>query len=126
MLVASTSAIEFISSRDTKNHHKYSLSGRKKTPPSGAVPSVILGIQAQWTLIKRLEELQSISLSPTIQSGFVCDHDSVISPLEHRARTVQNFLWILDLGCSKHTKGNRALLTNFVEKILGTVRFGNC
>nr|GEW97089.1 retrovirus-related Pol polyprotein from transposon TNT 1-94 [Tanacetum cinerariifolium] len=28
-------------------------------------------------------------------------------------------------GCSNHMTGNRALLTNFVEKLLGTVRFGN-
>nr|GEW28054.1 hypothetical protein [Tanacetum cinerariifolium] len=28
-------------------------------------------------------------------------------------------------GCSKHMMGNRALLTNFVERFLGTVRFGN-
>nr|GEW73500.1 hypothetical protein [Tanacetum cinerariifolium] len=34
-------------------------------------------------------------------------------------------LWIIDSGCSKHMMGNRALLTNFVEKFLGTVRFGN-
>nr|GFA29961.1 integrase, catalytic region, zinc finger, CCHC-type, peptidase aspartic, catalytic [Tanacetum cinerariifolium] len=32
---------------------------------------------------------------------------------------------IIDSGCSKHMMGNRALLTNFVEKFLGTVRFGN-
>nr|GFC56672.1 integrase, catalytic region, zinc finger, CCHC-type, peptidase aspartic, catalytic [Tanacetum cinerariifolium] len=38
---------------------------------------------------------------------------------------VQIFLWIIDLGCSKHMMGNRTLLTNFVEKFLGTVRFGN-
>nr|GEZ73538.1 retrovirus-related Pol polyprotein from transposon TNT 1-94 [Tanacetum cinerariifolium] len=34
-------------------------------------------------------------------------------------------LWIIDSGCSKHMTGNRALLTNFMEKFLGTVRFGN-
>nr|GEX42241.1 integrase, catalytic region, zinc finger, CCHC-type, peptidase aspartic, catalytic [Tanacetum cinerariifolium] len=34
-------------------------------------------------------------------------------------------LWIMDSGCSKHMTGNRALLTNFVEKFLGMVRFGN-
>nr|GEZ24639.1 integrase, catalytic region, zinc finger, CCHC-type, peptidase aspartic, catalytic [Tanacetum cinerariifolium] len=28
-------------------------------------------------------------------------------------------------GCSKHMTGNRALLTHFVEKFLGTVHFGN-
>nr|GEW30709.1 retrovirus-related Pol polyprotein from transposon TNT 1-94 [Tanacetum cinerariifolium] len=38
---------------------------------------------------------------------------------------VQICLWIIDSGCSKHMTGNRALLTNFVEKFLGTVRFGN-
>nr|GFA24237.1 integrase, catalytic region, zinc finger, CCHC-type, peptidase aspartic, catalytic [Tanacetum cinerariifolium] len=32
---------------------------------------------------------------------------------------------IIDSGCSKHMTVNHALLTNFVEKFLGTVRFGN-
>nr|GFC10512.1 retrotransposon protein, putative, Ty1-copia subclass [Tanacetum cinerariifolium] len=40
-------------------------------------------------------------------------------------RIVQICLWIIDSGCSKHMMGNRALLTNLVEKFLGTVRFGN-
>ncbi|GJQ98463.1 retrovirus-related pol polyprotein from transposon TNT 1-94 [Tanacetum coccineum] len=40
-------------------------------------------------------------------------------------KIVQICLWIIDSGCSKHMMGNRALLTNFVEKFLGTVRFGN-
>nr|GEV70777.1 putative RNA-directed DNA polymerase [Tanacetum cinerariifolium] len=40
-------------------------------------------------------------------------------------RIVQICLWIIDSGCSKHMTGNRALSTNFVEKFLGTVRFGN-
>nr|GFA25526.1 retrovirus-related Pol polyprotein from transposon TNT 1-94 [Tanacetum cinerariifolium] len=35
-------------------------------------------------------------------------------------RIVQICLWIIDSGCSKHMTGNRALLTNFVEKFLGT------
>nr|GEX38648.1 hypothetical protein [Tanacetum cinerariifolium] len=38
---------------------------------------------------------------------------------------VQICLWIIDSGCLKHMAGNRALLTNFVEKFLGTVRFRN-
>nr|GEY09359.1 integrase, catalytic region, zinc finger, CCHC-type, peptidase aspartic, catalytic [Tanacetum cinerariifolium] len=41
------------------------------------------------------------------------------------SKIVQICLWIIDSGCSKHMTGNRALLTNFVEKFLGTVRFGN-
>ncbi|GJZ91359.1 hypothetical protein Tco_0663286 [Tanacetum coccineum] len=38
---------------------------------------------------------------------------------------VQICLWIINSGCSKHMTGNRALLTNLVEKFLGTVHFGN-
>nr|GFA60513.1 integrase, catalytic region, zinc finger, CCHC-type, peptidase aspartic, catalytic [Tanacetum cinerariifolium] len=38
---------------------------------------------------------------------------------------VQICLLIIDPGCSNHMTGNRALLTNFVEKFLRTVRFGN-
>nr|GEY57401.1 copia protein [Tanacetum cinerariifolium] len=41
------------------------------------------------------------------------------------AEIVQICLWIIDSGCSKHMMGNRALLTNFMEKLFGTVRFGN-
>nr|GEU31241.1 RNA-directed DNA polymerase, eukaryota [Tanacetum cinerariifolium] len=37
-----------------------------------------------------------------------------------KSQIVQICLWIIDLGCSKHMTGNRALLTNFVEKFLGT------
>nr|GEU89751.1 retrovirus-related Pol polyprotein from transposon TNT 1-94 [Tanacetum cinerariifolium] len=40
-------------------------------------------------------------------------------------RIVQICLWIIDSGCSKHMTGNQALLTNFVEKFLGTICFGN-
>nr|GEV52829.1 hypothetical protein [Tanacetum cinerariifolium] len=38
---------------------------------------------------------------------------------------VQIVLWYLDSGCSKHMTGDRSQLTNFVNKILGTVKFGN-
>ncbi|GJR01068.1 hypothetical protein Tco_0524052 [Tanacetum coccineum] len=34
-------------------------------------------------------------------------------------------LFIIDSGCSKHMTGNLKLLTNFVEKFMGTVKFGN-
>ncbi|GJR23807.1 retrovirus-related pol polyprotein from transposon TNT 1-94 [Tanacetum coccineum] len=38
---------------------------------------------------------------------------------------VQLILFIVDSGCTKHMRGNLSLLCNFVEKYLGTVRFGN-
>ncbi|GJS80894.1 retrovirus-related pol polyprotein from transposon TNT 1-94 [Tanacetum coccineum] len=42
-----------------------------------------------------------------------------------RDKVVQIVLWIVDSGCSKHMTGDRSLLRNFVEKFMGTVRFGN-
>nr|GEV78668.1 hypothetical protein [Tanacetum cinerariifolium] len=38
---------------------------------------------------------------------------------------VQLILFIVDSGCTKHMIGNKKLLCNFVEKFLGTIRFGN-
>ncbi|GJT22482.1 integrase, catalytic region, zinc finger, CCHC-type containing protein [Tanacetum coccineum] len=38
---------------------------------------------------------------------------------------VEIILFIVDFGCSKHMTGNLKLLTNFVEKFLGMVKFGN-
>ncbi|GKF40452.1 hypothetical protein Tco_0120513 [Tanacetum coccineum] len=43
----------------------------------------------------------------------------------HDANIVQLILFIVDSGCTKHMTGNLKLLCNFVEKFLGTVRFGN-
>nr|GFA39557.1 integrase, catalytic region, zinc finger, CCHC-type, peptidase aspartic, catalytic [Tanacetum cinerariifolium] len=52
-----------------------------------------------------------------------------ICQLFHRLLTllqiVQLILFIVDSGCTKHMTGNLKLLYNFVEKFLGTVRFGN-
>nr|GEU99957.1 retrovirus-related Pol polyprotein from transposon TNT 1-94 [Tanacetum cinerariifolium] len=66
---------------------------------------------------------------------FIFDDESVrishVSKMPFRKKPrdsmniVQICLWIIDSGCSKHMTGNHALLTNFVEKFLGTVRFGN-
>nr|GEX33842.1 integrase, catalytic region, zinc finger, CCHC-type, peptidase aspartic, catalytic [Tanacetum cinerariifolium] len=42
-----------------------------------------------------------------------------------KSKVVQIVLWYLDSGCSKHMTRDRSQLTNFVNKFLGTVRFGN-
>nr|GEV13074.1 hypothetical protein [Tanacetum cinerariifolium] len=60
-----------------------------------------------------------------IEKILLDSNESSSSAEETIAETVQIFLWIIDSGCSKHMTSNRALLTNFVEKFLGTVRFGN-
>nr|GFA35187.1 hypothetical protein [Tanacetum cinerariifolium] len=38
---------------------------------------------------------------------------------------VEIILFIVDFGCSKHMTRNLKLLINFVEKFVGTVKFGN-
>nr|GFB29765.1 putative RNA-directed DNA polymerase [Tanacetum cinerariifolium] len=38
---------------------------------------------------------------------------------------VEIVLFIVNSGCSKHMTGNLKLLINFVEKFMGTVKFGN-
>nr|GFB92385.1 retrovirus-related Pol polyprotein from transposon TNT 1-94 [Tanacetum cinerariifolium] len=40
-------------------------------------------------------------------------------------KAVQIVLWYLDSGCSRHMTGDHSKLINFVEKFIGTVRFGN-
>nr|GEY39330.1 integrase, catalytic region, zinc finger, CCHC-type, peptidase aspartic, catalytic [Tanacetum cinerariifolium] len=61
---------------------------------------------------------ESVKISPVSKMPFrKKPHDFI--------NIVQICLWIIDSGCSKHMTGNRALLKNFVEKFLGTVRFGN-
>ncbi|GKC70864.1 retrovirus-related pol polyprotein from transposon TNT 1-94 [Tanacetum coccineum] len=42
-----------------------------------------------------------------------------------KSKIVQIVLWYLDSGCSKHMTRDRSRLTNFVNKFLGTVKFGN-
>nr|GEU99797.1 retrovirus-related Pol polyprotein from transposon TNT 1-94 [Tanacetum cinerariifolium] len=43
----------------------------------------------------------------------------------NKSLVVQIVLRYLDSGCSKHVTGDRSQLINFVQKFLGTVKFGN-
>ncbi|GJV57790.1 retrovirus-related pol polyprotein from transposon TNT 1-94 [Tanacetum coccineum] len=42
-----------------------------------------------------------------------------------KSKVIQIVLWYLDSDCSKHMTGDRSQLTNFINKFLGTVKFGN-
>nr|GEV60111.1 retrovirus-related Pol polyprotein from transposon TNT 1-94 [Tanacetum cinerariifolium] len=53
------------------------------------------------------------------------DHYRISSISNKTQSIVQLILFIVDSGCTKHMMGNLKLLCNFVEKYLGTVRFGN-
>ncbi|GKA22404.1 retrovirus-related pol polyprotein from transposon TNT 1-94, partial [Tanacetum coccineum] len=84
-----------------------------KTCPSGYTwTQKPLRTKKIWMPKIRKEDV-STSISPTID---------IVSRITN---IVQLILFIVDSGCTKHMTGNLKLLCNFVEKFLGTVRFGN-
>ncbi|GJX10988.1 hypothetical protein Tco_0200847 [Tanacetum coccineum] len=48
-----------------------------------------------------------------------------VQSIRNQPVIVQLILFIVDSRCTKHMMGNLKLLCNFLEKFLGTVRFGN-
>ncbi|GJV78983.1 hypothetical protein Tco_1514853 [Tanacetum coccineum] len=67
-------------------------------------------LEAHYSYMAKIQEV------PNADSG------TDTEPLE---QIVQLILFIVDSGCTKHMTGNLSLMCNFVEKYLGTVRFGN-
>nr|GEU44451.1 reverse transcriptase domain-containing protein [Tanacetum cinerariifolium] len=52
-------------------------------------------------------------------------HLFLVMEIWFKEQLVEIVLFIVDSGCSKNMTGNLKLLINFVEKFLGTVKFGN-
>ncbi|GKA52026.1 retrovirus-related pol polyprotein from transposon TNT 1-94 [Tanacetum coccineum] len=79
-------------------------------------PILGYGDLVQGTItIKRIQE---VTPDPVDNSGPIFDAE----PLQ---KVVEIILFIINSGCSKHMTGNLKLLTNFVEKFLGMVKFRN-
>nr|GEU62454.1 retrovirus-related Pol polyprotein from transposon TNT 1-94 [Tanacetum cinerariifolium] len=64
-----------------------------------------------------MAKLQQVS-PDVVDSGPIFD-------TEPEQKLIEIVLFIVDSGCSKYMTGNLKLLINFVEKFLGTVKFGN-
>nr|GEW29038.1 hypothetical protein [Tanacetum cinerariifolium] len=60
----------------------------------------------------------------TIEANFSPEIRKFNADLE-KFQHIEIILFIVDSRCSKHMTGNLKLLINFVEKFLGTVKFGN-
>ncbi|GJX88353.1 putative ribonuclease H-like domain-containing protein [Tanacetum coccineum] len=71
---------------------------------------------------KWFESQPNVVWAPVNTKTNVHTNHSSAKPL---VSVVQIVLWVVDSGCSKHITGDRSLLRNFIEKFLGTVRFGN-
>nr|GEW69627.1 integrase, catalytic region, zinc finger, CCHC-type, peptidase aspartic, catalytic [Tanacetum cinerariifolium] len=67
---------------------------------------------------------RSVKLSKNKAFVTACN-DSLNAKTLNVKSLVEIVLFIVDSGCSKHMTGNLKLLINFVEKFLGTVKFGN-
>ncbi|GJX53930.1 retrovirus-related pol polyprotein from transposon TNT 1-94 [Tanacetum coccineum] len=111
---------------------------KRKANKSGATPhkktvASDTTIQKQELTIRNCNEDQNQnrngdSLRDVI--SLYMDHKSLLGQniwmgLRLENDIVQLILFIVDSGCTKHMTGNLKLLCNFVEKFLGTVRFGN-
>ncbi|GKG01672.1 hypothetical protein Tco_0306377, partial [Tanacetum coccineum] len=65
-----------------------------------------------------MAQIQEVTSDQVDNSGLIFDDEPM-----HKLEEIT--LFIFDSGCSKHMTRNLKLLTNFVEKFLGTVKFGN-
>ncbi|GJY45298.1 integrase, catalytic region, zinc finger, CCHC-type containing protein [Tanacetum coccineum] len=93
------------------------LSTKSRTPKSYDTTYVVrkTRFSKESTLSKSLDTIYVVS-KPKIDVG---------STSKTNDKVVQIVLWVVDSGCSKHMTGDRSLLRNFIEKFMGTVRFGN-
>nr|GFA38800.1 integrase, catalytic region, zinc finger, CCHC-type, peptidase aspartic, catalytic [Tanacetum cinerariifolium]GFA38810.1 integrase, catalytic region, zinc finger, CCHC-type, peptidase aspartic, catalytic [Tanacetum cinerariifolium] len=77
--------------------------------------------QLEYQKTQFLNEIDRLS-----REYYNADHMNVILGVYTELdELVDIILFIVDFGCSKHMTGNLKLLINFVEKFLGTVKFGN-
>nr|GFB32863.1 integrase, catalytic region, zinc finger, CCHC-type, peptidase aspartic, catalytic [Tanacetum cinerariifolium] len=70
-------------------------------------------------IYERVSKTSSWWYSKFTPSGYIW------KPKSGTENLIEIVLFIVDSGCSKHMTGNLKLLINFMEKFLGTVKFGN-
>ncbi|GJY75142.1 retrovirus-related pol polyprotein from transposon TNT 1-94 [Tanacetum coccineum] len=75
--------------------------------------------------LRALNGMNRVCLQCQGKKQEVEDHRRNFKFSNNKTSLVEIILFIVDSGCSKHMTGNLKLLTNFVEKFLGTVKFGN-
>nr|GFC79148.1 retrovirus-related Pol polyprotein from transposon TNT 1-94 [Tanacetum cinerariifolium] len=80
--------------------------------------------------IQRTQRKGNVCLLTRIATPTIVPHKEpipIVNSMDKLVVTlvVQIVLWYLDFGCSKHMTGDRSQLINFVQKFLGTVKFGN-
>ncbi|GJY02827.1 hypothetical protein Tco_0360979, partial [Tanacetum coccineum] len=117
-----------ISTRKPKqNVNKSVATSSKKTV---ATDSTVKTRKPMAVPISTRKPKQNVNQSVATSCKKTVATDSTVKRFRNTSRKlyeqlVEIVLFIVDSGCSKHMTGNLKLLTNFVEKFLGTVKFGN-
>nr|GFC50156.1 integrase, catalytic region, zinc finger, CCHC-type, peptidase aspartic, catalytic [Tanacetum cinerariifolium] len=106
---------------------KFTPSGYKWKPNSGKEnvnPNVSIPLGNASRTANVMDTLTSrrftVSNTPLSSNSFAARGNENVNP-----NHIEIVLFIINFGCSKHMTGNLKLLINFVEKFLGTVKFGN-
>ncbi|GKB62078.1 retrovirus-related pol polyprotein from transposon TNT 1-94 [Tanacetum coccineum] len=92
--------------------HKRTVNQSVATPLKRTVASESTNQKSRSKIRKQYEQI-SVPLCPILHCLLIL------------LQLIEIILFIVDSGCSKHMTGNLKLLSNFVEKFLGTVKFGN-
>nr|GEU66389.1 retrotransposon protein, putative, Ty1-copia subclass [Tanacetum cinerariifolium] len=96
---------------------RITLSINSRTPKSLDTTYVVL----KTRFFEKLAQSKTLDTTSVVSKPKI----DVGSVSKAKNKVVQIVLWIVDNGCSKHMTGDRSLLRNFIEKFMGTVRFGN-
>ncbi|GKE39405.1 integrase, catalytic region, zinc finger, CCHC-type containing protein, partial [Tanacetum coccineum] len=119
--VASKSKIDEARASKVRNKVSSEFKKKKSTMRDKPLsPFMLNKIQASSLWKKWFESQPNVKWTPVNTKPHAHINPSNTKPL-----VVQIVLWVVDSGCSKHMTGDRALLRNFVEKFMGTIRFGN-
>ncbi|GJS25250.1 retrovirus-related pol polyprotein from transposon TNT 1-94 [Tanacetum coccineum] len=119
--VASKSKIDEASASKARDKVSSEIKRKKRNMYDKPLsPFMLNKIRTSSLWQKWFESQSNVVWAPVNTKPHVHTNPSNTKPL-----VVQIILWIVDSGCSKHMTGDRSLLRNFVEKFMGTVRFGN-
>ncbi|GJU89208.1 integrase, catalytic region, zinc finger, CCHC-type containing protein [Tanacetum coccineum] len=114
-----------VTTHESQTNEAKPLSTKSRTSKSYDTTYVVRKtmFSKESALSKSLDTTHIVS-KPKIDVGSTSKANDRVSS-SNRRNVVQIVLWIVDSGCSKHMTGDRSLLKNFIEKFMGTVRFGN-
>ncbi|GJZ79365.1 hypothetical protein Tco_0644202 [Tanacetum coccineum] len=121
--VASKSKIDEASASKARDKVSSEIKKKKRNMRDKPLsPFMLNKIRTSSLWQKWFESQSNVMWTPVNTKPHAHTNPSNTKPL---VSVVQIVLWIVDSGCSKHMTGDRSLLRNFVEKFMGTVRFGN-